>query len=53
MTTKDIINKLQADQKALEAMLASGFASDSQVRRQAKLDYINSLLEWITQEGKV
>ena len=53
MNKKDIINKLQADQKALEAMLASGFASDSQVRRQAKVDYIVSLLEWITQEGKV
>ncbi len=53
MTTKDIINKLQADQKALEVLLASGFASDSQVRRQAKVDYIVGLLEWITQEGKV
>ena len=53
MSNQNIINKLQADQKALESLLASGFASDSQVRRQAKLDYILGLLEWITQEGKV
>lgn len=50
---RDIINKLQADQKALELLLANSFASDFQIKLQSKLEYANTLLEFITQEGKV
>jgi hypothetical protein len=53
MNKRDIINKLQADQKALEVLLASQFASDLQIKLQSKLEYANTLLEYITQEGKV
>ena len=53
MTKKDIINKLQADEKALTILLASQFASDLSIKLDAKLDYVVQLLEWIQQEGRV
>lgn len=53
MNKQEIINKLHTDKKAYELLIASGFASDAQIKRQAKLDYINNLIEWITLEGKV
>lgn len=51
MTKVQIINKLQTDQKACECLLASSFASDMQIRIQAKLDYVKSMLEYIQQRG--
>jgi hypothetical protein len=53
MTKRDIINKLQADEKALTILLASQFASDLSIKLDAKLDYVVQLLEWIQQEGRV
>lgn len=52
MNKRDIINKLQADQKALEVLLASQFASDLSIKLNAKLEYVVQLLEFIQQEGK-
>jgi hypothetical protein len=52
MTKRDIINKLQADQKALTLLLASKFASDLSIKLDAKLEYTLQLLEWIQQEGR-
>jgi hypothetical protein len=53
MNKRDIINKLQTDQKALEVLLASQFASDLQIKLESKLEYVKGMLEYITQEGKV
>ena len=53
MNKRDIINKLQADEKALTVLLASMFASDLAIKLDAKLEYVVQLLEWIQQEGKV
>lgn len=53
MNKKDIVMQLKTDKKACECLLASGFASDSQIRLKAKLDYINSMLERIEQGNKV
>ena len=53
MNKRDIINKLQADEKALTLLLASQFASDLSIKLDAKLEYVLQLLEWIQQEGKV
>ena len=53
MNKRDIINKLQADEKALTLLLASQFASDLSIKLDAKLDYVVQLLEWIQQEGRV
>ena len=50
---REIINKLQADEKALTLLLASQFASDLSIKLDAKLEYVLQLLEWIQQEGKV
>ena len=53
MNKREIVNKLQTDQKALEVLLASQFASDLSIKLDAKLQYVTGLLEWIQQEGKV
>ena len=53
MNKRDIINKLQADEKALTLLLASQFASDLSIKLDAKLEYVVQLLEYINQEGKV
>ena len=53
MNKRDIINKLQADEKALTLLLASQFASDLSIKLDAKLEYVVQLLEFIQQEGKV
>ena len=53
MNKREIVNKLQADEKALTLLLASQFASDLSIELDAKLQYVIGLLEWIQQEGKV
>lgn len=53
MNKRDIINKLQTDEKALECLVASQFASDLKIELEAKRQYISSLLEWIDMGNKV
>jgi hypothetical protein len=53
MTKNDIVRKLQTEQKALEVLSASQFASDMKIKLDAQLDYVVNLLEWIQQDGKV
>jgi hypothetical protein len=53
MNKRDIINKLQTDEKALECLSESHFASDLKIELEAKRQYISALLEWIEIGGKV
>lgn len=53
MTKRDIMNKLRGDIIALELLIKSQFASDLKIKLEAKLDYTQSLLEWIEQGAKV
>ena len=52
MNKREIVLKLQTDQRALEVLLASQFASDLAIELNAKFEYISTLLEWIQQEKK-
>ena len=53
MTKRDIVAKLKTDQKALEVLVASQFASDLKIKLDSKLEYVSQLLEWIEQDRKV
>ena len=53
MNKIDIIMKLRTDEKALECLSESQFASDLKIELDAKRQYISALLEWIELGGKV
>ena len=54
MNKKDIINKLNVDRDNAMSLINKELVSfDSKVRLEAVVDYIESLLERIQQDGKV
>lgn len=53
MNKKDIVRRLQVDEKGLEALIQSQYASDIKIELEAKRQYISSLLEWIEFGSKV
>jgi hypothetical protein len=53
MNRKEIMEKLLSDMESTIYLMKQQYASDGKVALQSKLDYIESILEWITQGGKV
>jgi hypothetical protein len=53
MNKKEIMEKLLSDMDATIYLMKQQYASDGKVALQGKLDYIQSILEWMTQGGKV
>ena len=53
MNKRDIINKLNVDLRNAKHLLAIMDEDHICERLEAQIGYINNMLEWIQQEGKV
>lgn len=53
MSRKEIMEKLLSDMESTIVLMNKKYAGDGKVALEGKLDYIKSMLEWITQGGKV